>query len=879
MDLPKNYAPQEVEGKWYEQWQQQGYFRSVPDHRTPYTIVIPPPNVTGVLHMGHILNNTLQDVLIRRKRMEGYNACWVPGTDHASIATENKVVNKLREEGVSKNDISREEFLQYAWDWKEEHGGIILEQLKQLGCSCDWERTRFTMEEEMSQQVIKVFVDLYNKGKIYRGERIVHWDPQARTALSDEEVNYKEVQSKLYHVKYQTGTGEWLTIATTRPETILGDTAICVNPADDRYKHLHGKTAYVPLIGREVPIVRDEYVDMAFGTGALKVTPAHDANDHALGERHSLQVLNIMNEDGTFNQDARRYVGKDRFDAREAIVADLEEAGRLVEVEEITNNVGYSERTDAVVEPRLSQQWFLAMEQIARPALANVMDDTIRFHPAKFKNIYKQWMENIRDWCISRQLWWGQRIPAWYLPDPQTGAPGTDFVVAETEDEALRLAREKTGNDALTLNDLQQDEDVVDTWFSSWLWPISVFNGINEPDNEEVSYYYPTDTLVTAFDIIFFWVARMLMAGYEYRGQKPFSHVYFTGMVKDSQRRKMSKQLGNSPDPLRLINDYGADGVRMGMLFCAPAGNDLLFEEKLCEQGRNFCNKICNALRLVSSWQVDEASSRNNEPAIRWFRSKYRQTFKEINDHLEMFRFSEALKTLYSLIWDDFCSWYLEMVKPGKDEGLDQATYDTTIGFFEELMKVLHPFMPFVTEEVYQQLRQRNEGDYLIVAPFPKEEHIDEEWLNKGEKAKQIISAVRNARSQNNIGNKEALALYVHTNDISSYEDFRAIIAQQANLATFDATQDDMPEAASFIANNEQFYLDLGTAVDPEQERKRLLEEKEYYEGFIQSVQNKLQNEKFVQNAPEQVVEKERKKLQDGEQKLAMIEENLKKMG
>ena len=871
MDIAKKYDPSQVESKWYANWIEKGYFHSEPDEREPYTIVIPPPNVTGVLHMGHILNNTIQDILIRRARMNGYNACWVPGTDHASIATEAKVVAKLKDEGIDKYSLSRDEFLKHAWEWKEKHGGIILEQLKKLGASCDWSRTKFTMDDDMYESVIQVFVDLYKKGHIYRGARMVNWDPQAKTAVSDEEVNYREVQSKLYYVRYPIdGEDGYVEIATTRPETILGDTGICVHPEDERYTHLHGKHIIVPVINRKVPLVVDDYVDREFGTGALKITPAHDENDHEIGLRHNLKTIDIFNEDGTLNENAEIHIGMDRFEAREAFVKELEDAGYLVKVEDYTNNIGFSERTDAVIEPKLSTQWFCRMKEMAKPALDNVMNDTIQFHPAKFKNIYKHWMENIKDWCISRQLWWGQRIPAWYLPDG-------GFVVARNEEEALEQAREKSGNPDLTLSDLKQDEDVLDTWFSSWLWPISVFDGIRRPQNKDIQYYYPTNDLVTAPEILFFWVARMIMAGYEYRGEKPFDNVYLTGVVRDNERRKMSKSLGNSPDPLRLIDQYGADGVRVGMLLCSPAGNDLLFDESLTEQGRNFGNKIWNAFRLVKSWEVDESAQQpeHSREAIEWFNHRLNKAIEELDLQYDQFRLSEALMNLYRLFWDDFSSWYLEIVKPAYQSPIDAATYESTLDFFEKLMKLLHPIMPFITEEIWHLIRERNEDDSIMISPVPERDSYDTHQLDAFDKVQQIITSVRNIRKDKEIPNKEALELKVNGEHASQYD---PIIQKLANISSIEKITGKMENTLSFMVRTTEYYIPVGDLVDTEDEIRKLEEELEYTKGFLQSVMKKLNNERFVQNAPEKVVNTEKQKKEDAEQKIKTLEERIQSL-
>lgn len=844
------------------------FFNSKPNpEKEPYTIVIPPPNVTGVLHMGHMLNNTIQDVLIRKARMEGKEACWVPGTDHASIATEAKVVAKLKEEGIDKKSLTREEFLEHAWEWKEKYGGIILEQLKKLGASCDWDRTRFTMEESLSEAVIEVFVDLHKKGYIYRGIRMVNWDPQGKTALSDDEVIYKEVQSKLYYVKYKVeGEERFITIATTRPETILGDTAVCINPHDERYKDLKGKRVLVPLINRSIPVIEDEYVAMDFGTGCLKITPAHDINDYELGIKHNLQSIDILNDDGTLNEKAELFVGEDRFVVRKKIAKEIEKVGQLDKVEEYTNNVGFSERTDAVIEPKLSMQWFVKMEEITKPAFENVMNDTIKLIPPKFKNTYRHWMENVRDWCISRQLWWGHRIPAWYLPNG-------DFVVAKNEEEAFRLAKEK--DDSLTPGDLRQDEDVLDTWFSSWLWPISVFDGFKDPDNEDFKYYYPTNDLVTAPEILFFWVARMIIAGYEFKGEKPYNHVYLTGIVRDKQGRKMSKSLGNSPDPLELIKKYGADGVRTGMLFSSPAGNDLLFDIKLCEQGWNFANKIWNAFRLVKNWEVD--GSRSGEPdklAIEWFDARFNQVLLEVEDHFSKFRMSDALMTIYKFIWDDFCSWYLELVKPPYGNPIAASTLEATISYFEKVMKLLHPFMPFITEEIWHELRQRDDRDCLIVAEWPKAQKVDEEILKNTSKVFEIITNIRNTRSSKQLSPKESLELHIKAAEFGLYETYQAIIQKMANISDLHETNEPVNNSAQFVVKGDEFYLPLPN-MDTEQEKDKIEKELEYTKGFLKTVEKKLSNERFVNNAPDKVVAMEKQKKADAEAKIKALEESL----
>jgi valyl-tRNA synthetase len=868
MEIPAKYNPALTEDKWYKYWMDNKFFHSEPDEREPYTIVIPPPNVTGVLHMGHMLNNTIQDILVRRARMQGKNACWVPGTDHASIATEAKVVAKLREEGIDKNTLSREEFLDHAWEWKEKHGGIILEQLKKLGASCDWDRTKFTMDDEMSDSVINVFVDLYKKGLIYRGVRMVNWDPQAKTAVSDEEVNHKEVQSKLYYVRYKVeGEDGYITIATTRPETILGDTAICVHPEDERFKALHGKNALVPFVNRSIPIIQDEYVDKEFGTGALKITPAHDIHDYEIGDKHNLETIDIFNDDGTMNEKAQLYIGEDRFKVRKLIVKDLEEANQIVKIEDYVNKVGYSERTDAVIEPKLSMQWFCKMENLAKPALDNVLNDNVQFHPAKFKNTYKHWMENVKDWCVSRQLWWGQRIPAFYLPEG-------GYVVAKTPEEALDLAKEKTGNQNLSIKDLRQDEDVLDTWFSSWLWPISVFNGINEPDNKDFNYYYPTNDLVTAPEILFFWVARMIIAGYEYHDAKPFKNVYLTGIVRDQLRRKMSKSLGNSPDPIELMKIYGADGVRVGMLLCSPAGGDLLFDENLTEQGRNFGNKIWNAFRLVKSWEVDETIEQpeSAKKAIEWFKHRLNSEIENINGLYDKFRLSEALMAVYKLFWDEFSSWFLEMIKPAYQKPIDKTTIDQTLEIFDILVKLLHPIMPFITEEIWQLLDDRKAGESIMIEKMPDPEGYSSEIIEAFERTKEIITGVRNIRKEKNIAQKESLALLAN----GEYDkDYDSCIIKMCNLSSFEPVDQKLEGAVSFMVKSAEFYIELGDLVNVEDELKKLNEELNYNKGFLKSVEKKLSNERFVQNAPEQVVNIEKQKRDDAASKIKVLEERI----
>jgi valyl-tRNA synthetase len=877
MELAKKYNPRKVEDKWYSTWMEKRFFNSKPNpEKQPYTIVIPPPNVTGVLHMGHMLNNTIQDVLVRKARMQGYETCWVPGTDHASIATEAKVVNMLKEQGINKNDLTRDRFLEYAWEWKEKHGGIILEQLKKLGASCDWDRTAFTMDEALSASVLKVFVDLYNKGKIYRGVRMVNWDPQAKTAVSDEEVVYKEVQSKLYYVNYKIeGEDAHVTIATTRPETILGDTAVCVNPADERYRQLKGKKVLVPLVNRVVPVIFDEYVDMEFGTGCLKITPAHDINDYEIGIKHNLESIDIFNDDGTINEKGEVFVGEDRFKARKLSAKQLEEDGLLAKVENYTNKVGYSERTNAVIEPKLSMQWFLEMKDISRPALDNVMNDNIQLVPAKFKNTYRHWLENPKDWCISRQLWWGHRIPAYYLPN------SNDFVIAGSEEEALKLAQEKTGNKNLIFEDLRQDEDVLDTWFSSWLWPISVFDGIRHPDGEDVNYYYPTSVLVTGHDIIFFWVARMIISGYAYRNELPFKDVYFTGMVRDGQRRKMSKQLGNSPDPLDLIQEYGADGVRTGMLFSSPAGNDLLFDVKLCEQGRNFNNKVWNALRLIKGWETAEGVAPeigSDEVAIQWIEARLNQSIIELEDHFSKYRISDALMVIYKLIWSDFCSWYLEVIKPDFEQPIDVKTYEKTVEIFEKLMKIAHPFMPFITEEVYHQLREREDGDCIMVAPWPEAEDFDASILAKAEKAFEVVTNVRNTRQQKGISPKEQLRIYGKLENIETYYPATKMIWKLANINDFDIVTEKFENAVSFHIGADEWFIPLSQEIDLDKEIEIIEDEIYYIKGFLKSVLKKLENKKFVDNAPEKVVALELKKKQDAEKRINALTEKLENL-
>ncbi|MFD2099516.1 valine--tRNA ligase [Flagellimonas iocasae] len=870
MEIPSKYEPNRVEGHWYAYWMKHDFFSSKPDDREPYTIVIPPPNVTGVLHMGHMLNNTIQDVLIRRARLLGKNACWVPGMDHASIATEAKVVAKLKEEGINKANLSREDFLKHAWDWTNEYGGVILQQLKKLGCSCDWDRTKFTMDDDMSASVIKVFVDLYNKGLIYRGYRMVNWDPEAKTTLSDEEVIYEERQGNLYYLAYPIeGSDEKVIIATTRPETILGDTAICINPNDERYHHLRGKKAIVPLCNRVIPIIEDEYVDIEFGTGCLKVTPAHDENDKNLGDKHNLEVVDIFNEDATLNSYGLHYEGKDRFVVRKEISKELEEKGFLVKTEQHLNKVGTSERTKAVIEPRLSDQWFLKMEDLSKPALDGVLKTgDIKLYPSKFDNTYRHWMENIRDWNISRQLWWGQQIPAYYYGDGQD-----DYVVAETPEEALKLAQSK--NPKVQESDLRQDPDVLDTWFSSWLWPISVFGGILEPDNKEVSYYYPTNDLVTGPDILFFWVARMIIAGYEYRGEKPFQNVYLTGLVRDKQRRKMSKSLGNSPDALKLIEDFGADGVRVGLLLSSAAGNDLLFDEALCQQGSNFANKIWNAFRLIKGWEVaDIPQPEAAKTGIEWYTAKLNQTLVEIEDHFSKYRISDALMAIYKLVWDDFCSWLLEIVKPAYQQPIDKTTFDVVIHLFEENLKLLHPFMPFLTEEVWQHIAERTPENALMVSNWPTAETANTALIADFDFAAEVIAGIRTIRKEKNIPQKDALELSIlNSEKVGGKMD--AIITKLANLSKLETIDSSLEGALTFRVKSNEYFIPISGAIDVEAEIQKITEELNYTKGFLKSVQKKLSNERFVNNAPEQVVAIERKKAADAEAKIETLEKSL----
>ncbi|PCJ92698.1 MAG: valine--tRNA ligase [Flavobacteriaceae bacterium] len=880
MEIPSKYDSQKVEDQWYSYWMKHGYFNSVPDEREPYSIVIPPPNVTGVLHMGHMLNNTIQDVLIRRARLMGKNACWVPGTDHASIATEAKVVAKLKEQGIDKTDISRDEFLNHAWDWTHEYGGVILEQLKKLGCSCDWNRTKFTMDDDMSASVIKVFVDLFDKGLIYRGHRMVNWDPEAKTTLSDEEVIHEERQGLLYYLSYQIeGSDEKVTIATTRPETILGDTAICINPNDERYNHLKGKNAIVPICNRVIPIIEDAYVDIEFGTGCLKVTPAHDVNDKTLGEKHSLEVVDIFNEDATLNSYGLHYQGKDRFVVRKEISKELEELGFLIKTEPHLNKVGTSERTKAVIEPRLSDQWFLSMQDLAKPAIDAVLKDgEVKLFPKKFENTYRHWMENIRDWNISRQLWWGQQIPAYYYGDGQN-----DFVVAESKEEALKKAQQvvssKGLDKALTINDLKQDEDVLDTWFSSWLWPISVFGGVLNPNNEEVNYYYPTNDLVTGPDILFFWVARMIISGYEYRNERPFENVYFTGLVRDKQRRKMSKSLGNSPNALKLIEEYGADGVRVGLLLSAAAGNDLMFDEALCQQGKNFSNKIWNAFRLIKGWEVSELPQPEaSRLGIEWYTTKFNQTLLEIEDHFSKYRISDALMAIYKLVWDDFCSWLLEIVKPAYQKPMDATTFNAVIHLFEENLKLLHPFMPFLSEEIWQHIETRTPEEALVVAKWPEIKEVNKALIKEFDFTAEVISGVRTIRKEKNIAMKDALDLSL-LNEQKVSKKWDVVIQKLTNVSSITYVNETVDGSLSFRVKSNEYFIPVGGAIDVGAEIKKITEELNYTIGFLQSVQKKLGNERFVSNAPEQVVAMEKKKAADAEAKIETLEKSLASLG
>lgn len=873
MDIPSKYEPGKAENKWYKYWMENGFFRSVPDDREPYTIVIPPPNVTGVLHMGHMLNNTIQDVLVRRARMQGKNACWVPGTDHASIATEAKVVAKLRAEGIEKRDLTREEFLGHAWEWTNKHGGIILEQLKRLGASCDWERTLFTMDDKRYDSVIRVFVDLQKKGLIYRGVRMINWDPQAKTAVSDEEVNYTQEKSKLYYVRYRiAGEDDYVMVATTRPETILGDTAVCAHPDDERYKHLKGKKVIVPMANREVPFIFDSYVDPEFGTGCLKITPAHDINDYEIGIRHNLPSIDVFNDDGTISERAGMFVGVDRFAAKDLAEKELSRTGNLVKVENYDNKIGRSERTNAVIEPRLSMQWFLRMKEISVPALDAVLNDEVKLHPSKFKNLYRHWMENVRDWCISRQLWWGHRIPAWYFNNG-------DYVVAFNEEEALKLAKEKSGITTLTSADLRQDEDVLDTWFSSWLWPIASFDGINNPDNKDLKYYYPTNDLITAPEILFFWVARMIIAGYEYKGEKPFENVYLTGLVRDQQKRKMSKSLGNSPEPLELIEKYGADGVRVGMLLCSPAGNDLIYEDSLPEQGRNFANKIWNAFRLLKSWDVDISipQPESSALAVKWMEEVLKKSIGEIDSDFRKFRISEALMVTYKLFWDEFSGWYLEAIKPEYQKPIDKATYDATVSLFDRLMKMIHPFMPFITEEIWQLLDDRKDGESIMVSLQPSPGKFNNGIIEKFDKVKEVISGIRTTRKEKDIPNKEKIELLIMS-DNNVEKDFFPVIVKLCNLSDILVVESKPEGAVSFLSGTTEYFIPLEGKLDIAAELRKVEDEIEYNKGFLVSVMKKLDNERFVQNAPANVLELERKKKSDAEMKLRSLEERLKEL-
>ena len=871
MQISEKYNPQDTEQKWYNYWLENKYFHSEPNEKPAYTVVIPPPNVTGILHMGHMLNNTIQDVLVRRARMNGFNACWVPGTDHASIATEAKVVAKLKSEGINKSDISREEFLKHAWDWTHKYGGTILEQLKKLGCSCDWDRTRFTMEPKLSQQVIKSFVDLYNKGLIYRGYRMVNWDPEAKTNISDEEVIFKEQNGKLYYLKYQIeGTEEFLTVATTRPETIFGDVAICINPNDERYTHLKGKKVIVPIVNRIIPIIEDDYVDIEFGTGALKITPAHDVNDYEIGQKHNLPMIDILDDDANLNEHGLHYAGKNRFEVRKAIAKELEEKNLLLKAEDYVNKVGTSERTGAVIEPKISQQWFLKMSEIAQPALEVVMNDEIKFYPEKFKNTYKHWMENIRDWNISRQLWWGQQIPAYYY-----GEGEHDFVVAENIEQALILAKEKAQNPHLEIVDLRQDEDALDTWFSSWLWPMSVFDGLSAPENEDINYYYPTADLVTGPDIIFFWVARMIMAGLEWKGQVPFKNVYFTGIVRDKQRRKMSKSLGNSPDPIELMDKYGADGVRVGILLSSAAGNDLLFDEDLMLQGRNFATKIWNAFRLIQGWNKEEkAISPAEQETINWFENQLNKTIVEISEQFDKFRISDALHLIYKLIWDDFCAWYLEAIKPNYGEAISTEVYQKTIAFFEELMKLLHPFMPFLTEELWQNIVERSKEEALVIAQQKKADDFNEETIKNFDFAKELISGVRNYRQSKGISPRESVELFTNATAFIN----EAVVRKLANVSEVHFAEKTDKPSFTFLVGATEISIPLSENLDLAKEKKKTEEEIKYLKGFLVSVEKKLSNEKFVANAKPEIVENERKKQKDAQEKIAILEEKIKNL-
>ena len=874
MEIPTKYDPSLTEDKWYNYWYKNGMFFSDPDDREPYTIVIPPPNVTGVLHMGHMLNNTIQDVLVRRARMIGKNACWVPGTDHASIATEARVVAMLREKGINKNDLSREEFLEHAWEWKEKHGGIILEQLKKLGASCDWRRTKFTMDKDMSESVIKVFIDLYKKRYIYRGIRMVNWDPQAQTAVSDEEVVHKEVQSKLYYIRYKIeNSKDFITIATTRPETILGDTAVCVNPKDKRFAPLKGKNVIIPLVNRVVPVIQDEYVDMEFGTGALKITPAHDIHDYEIGFKYKLPSIDIFNDDGTLSSKAELYIGADRFEARKLILKDLEKHGFLIKVENYVNKIGYSERTDAIIEPKLSMQWFCKMKEMSNPALENVINNNIKLYPAKFINTYRHWMENVNDWCVSRQLWWGHRIPAYYLKNG-------DYIVAGTIEEALIKAKEKTGDNRLTINDLHQDEDVLDTWFSSWLWPISVFDGIRDPDNNDINYYYPTNDLITAPEILFFWVARMIMSGYEYRGKKPFNNVYLTGIVRDEKRRKMSKSLGNSPEPIELMKKYGADGVRAGMLFCSPAGGDLLFDESLTEQGRNFANKIWNAFRLVKSWKTDDniIQPKHSELGIKWFNSRLSESIEIIDDHYSKYRISDILMTIYRLFWDDFSSWYLEIIKPDYGKPIDSASLKDTFAIFDKLLRIIHPFMPFITEELWHMVKKRSDGESIMISPMPEPEAYDRGLLGSFEELKEVTTSLRKIRKENNIPPSEAISLNVKAVKGQYNNILDPVLSRLVNISDVNTVDQKPKEMISFIVKFSEYFVPVSIEINVEEELKRLSDELGYSKGFLKGISKKLDNRSFVNNAPEKIVNIEKKKLSDTQAKIKALEEQIKNL-
>lgn len=875
MDIPTKYEPGKAESKWYKYWMDNGFFKSVPDEREPYTIVIPPPNVTGVLHMGHMLNNTIQDVLVRRARMQGKNACWVPGTDHASIATEAKVVAKLKSEGIEKRDLTRDEFLNHAWEWTNKHGGIILEQLKRLGASCDWDRTLFTMDEKRYDSVIKVFVDLFNKGLIYRGVRMVNWDPQAMTAVSDEEVNYTDEKSKLYYVRYKIA-GEvdgYVMVATTRPETILGDTAVCANPDDERYKHLAGKMVIVPMTNREVPFIFDSYVDPDFGTGCLKITPAHDINDYEIGIRHNLPSIDVFNDNGTISTRAGLFAGVDRFEAKILAEKELQRTGNLVKVEDYNNKIGRSERTNSVIEPRLSLQWFLKMKELSQPALEAVLNDDVRIYPSKFKNLYRHWMENVHDWCISRQLWWGHRIPAWYYNN-------NEFVVADNISEAVKVAKEKSGNLLLNENDLRQDEDVLDTWFSSWLWPITSFDGINKPDNDDIKYYYPTNDLITAPEILFFWVARMIIAGYEFRDMKPFNNVYLTGLVRDQQRRKMSKSLGNSPEPLDLIQKFGADGVRVGMLLCSPAGNDLLYEDSLPEQGRNFANKIWNAFRLVKSWTIDDDINQPDSSAVsvKWMEEVLKKSIGTIDQNFRKFRISEALMITYKLFWDEFSAWYLEIIKPEYQKPVDRITYDATIVVFEKLLKLIHPFMPFITEDIWQMLRERRDGESIMVTSMPEAGRFNKEMISAFTEVKEIISAIRTVRKNKDIPNRDNLELFICSDRNGFNIEFIPVITKLCNLSEVLFVAGKQEDAASFLVGTTEYFIPLGSRLNVKKELEKIKLDLDYNRGFLVSVMKKLENERFVNSAPASVLELERKKKSDTEIKIKSLEERIKEL-